>query len=102
MNGTFFKILTGFLKSRKQRVILNGLHSAWSDVLAGIPQGSIIGPLLFLIYIDDLPDGVKCNPKSFFATVHNFNEATNDLDNDLIKITKWPLQWKMNFNPDIS
>ena len=55
---------------------------------------------MFVIYINDLPDGVKYNPKSFFATVHNFNEATNDLDNDLIKITKWAL--KMSFNPDIS
>ena len=88
MNGPFFKILTGLLKSRKQRVILNGLHSAWTDVLAGVPQGSVIDPLLFLIYIDNLPDVVKCNPKSFFAAMYNFNEATNDLDNDLIKITK--------------
>ena len=49
-----------------------------------------------------MPDGVRCTPKSFFATVHNFNEVTNDLDNDLIKITKWAFQWKMSFNPDIS
>ena len=77
------KNLTDFLKSRKQIVVLNGQHLSWSDVLAGVPQGSILGPLLFLIYINDLSDGLQCNPKLFaddaslFATVHNIKKATN-------------------------
>ena len=102
------KLLTDFLKSQKQRVVLNGQHSSWSDVLAGVPQGSILGPLLFLIYINDLSDGLHCNAKLFaddvslFATVHNIEKATNDLNNDLTKITKWAYQWKMSFIPDIS
>ena len=88
------KTLTDFLKLRKQRIVLNGQHSSWSDVLAGVPQGSILGPLLFLIYINDLSDGLQCNPKLFaddtslFATVHNIKKATNDLNNDLTKTTK--------------
>ena len=63
---------------------------------------------MFLIYINDLSDGLQCNPKLFaddtslFATVHNIKKATNDLNNDLTKITKWAFQWKMSFNPDIS
>ena len=102
------KTLTDFLKLRKQRIVLNGQHSSWSDVLAGVPQGSILGPLLFLIYINDLSDGLQCNPKLFaddtslFATVHNINKATNDLNNDLTKTPKSAFQWKMSFNPDIS
>ena len=102
------KILTDFLKSRKQRVALNGQHSSWRDVLAGVPQGSILGSLLFLIYINDLSDGLQCNPKLFaddtslFAAVHNIKKATNDLNNDLTKITKLAFQWKMCFNSDIS
>ena len=102
------KLLTDFLKSLKQRVVLNGQHSSWSYVLAGVPQGSILGPLLFLIYINNLSDGLQCNLKLFaddtslFATVHNIKKATNDLNNDLTKITKWAFQCKMSFNPDIS
>ena len=108
IGGPLLKILTDFLKSRKQRVVLNGQHLCWSDVLADVPLGSILGPLLFPIYISGLSDGLQCNPKLFagdtslFATVYNFNKATNDLNNDLIKITKWAFQWKMSFNPYIS
>ena len=102
------KILTDFLNSRKQGVVLNGQHSSWSDILAGVPQGLILGPLLFLICINDLFDGLQYNPKLFaddtslFATVHNINKATSDLNNDLTKITKWAFQRRMSFNPDIS
>ena len=108
INGHLLRILENFLNERKQRVVLNGQTSSWSDVLAGVPQGSILGPLLFLIYINDLSDGLQCNPKLFaddtslFSTVYNITEATNNLNNDLAIITKWAHQWKMSFNPDIS
>ena len=55
------KTLTDFLKSRKQIVVLHGQHSSWSNVLAGVLQGSILEPLLFLIYINDLSDGLQSN-----------------------------------------
>ena len=65
-------------------------------------------PFLFLIYINDWSDGLQCSSKLFaddtslFATVDDIKQATNDLNNDLTKITKWAFQWKMSFNPDIS
>ena len=54
-----------FLKERQQRIILNGQHSTWSNISAGIPQGSIPGPLLFLIHINNLSDNSNSNPKLF-------------------------------------
>ena len=108
IKGLLLNILKDFLKSRKQRVVLNSQQSSWSDVLAGVSQASMLGPLLFLIYINDLSDGLSCNPKLFaddtslFSTVYNINEATNTLNNDLNKITEWAHQWKMSFNLDIS
>ena len=54
-----------FLINRKQRIVLNGKFSSWTDVKAWVPQGSSLGPLLFLIYINDLTDGLSSNTKLF-------------------------------------
>ena len=95
-----------YLSGRFQRVILNGQHSSWKPILAGGPQGSILGPLLFLIYINDLPNELKSNVKLFaddtslFTIVKDINESASILNNDLLLISKWTFNWKMLFNPD--
>ena len=72
-------ILTDFLSNRKQRVVLNGQVSTWTSVNAGVPQRSILGPLLFLIYINDLSDNLSSNVKLFaddtslFSVIHDIN-----------------------------
>ena len=106
--GDLLDTLTNFLKERKQRVVLNGQYSTWTNVEAGVPQGSILGPLLFLIYINDLPENLVSNPKLFaddtslFSVIRNKHLSVQNLNEDLNKINHWAFQWKMSFNPDPS
>ena len=65
--GDLLDTLTNFLKERKQRVILNGQYSTWTNVETGVPQGSILGPLSFLAYINDLPESLILNLKLYAA-----------------------------------
>ena len=106
ISGELWKLLENYLSGRYQRVLLNGQTSSWRLVLAGVPQGSILGPLLFLIYINDLPNDLKSNAKLFaddtslFTIVKDTKESANILNNDLLLISGWAYNWKMLFNPD--
>ena len=103
-----FKTFTRFLSCRKQQVVLNGQHSSWENVIAGVPQGSVLGTLLFLIYINDLPNDLSSNCKLFaddtslFTVVNNIHTSATTLSQELYAITNWAFQWKMIFNPDLS
>ena len=107
ISGNLLKLFRSYLNSRHQRVELNGQYSKWAPILAGFPQGSILGPLLFLIYINDFPENLKSSAKLFvddtslFSTVYNSAESANFLNDNLKKISEWAFKWKMLFNPDI-
>ena len=65
ISGNLLNIIKDFLSLRKQRVVLNGQYSTWVNIEAEVPQGSILGPLFFLIYINDLSSDLTSNPKLF-------------------------------------
>ncbi len=106
VSGQLLHLVKDFLKNRKQRTVLNGQSSNWGDIMAGVPQGSILGPLFFLVYINDLTAGLKCNVKLFaddtslFTIVKDSNAAVSDMNHDLELISKWAHDWRMSFNPD--
>ena len=106
IEGEIINILSSFLSSREQRVVIDGKCSDWAKIEAGVPQGSILGPLLFLIYINDITEVVTSDLRIFADDTFIFRIAdqnsTEDLNLDLENITGWAHQWKMLFNPDIS
>ena len=87
--------MESFLSNRFQRVLLNGQTSEWLPVKAGVPQGSILSPLFFLVYINDLSDNLILTVKRFVddtvlvSVVHDSNISANELNNDLQKISEW-------------
>ena len=87
--GDLLDILTNFIEQIKQRVILNGKQSTWTNVEAGVPQGSILGPLLFLIYINDFPENLVSNSilfaddTSLFSVIRNMQSSVQNLNEDL-------------------
>ena len=106
VSGQLLVLIQSFLKDRKQRTVLNGKNSNWGDISAGVPQGSILGPLFFLVYINDLSADLKCNVKLFaddtslFTVVEDPNTAASDMNHDLDRIKQWAYDWRMSFNPD--
>ena len=91
------KLIESFLSNRYQRVLLNGQSSTWLPIIAGVPQGSILGPLFFLIYINDLSKNLSSITKLFaddtfiFSVVHDVDLSAKQL-NDLNKISEWAFQ----------
>ena len=94
MGEKLYNLLRNFLSRRFQRVILNGQTSSWKPVLAGVLEDSILDPLLFLVYINDLPNELKfrakilANDAFLFTIVKDKNESANILNNKLFLISK--------------
>ena len=105
IEGNIFKWLSSFLHNRLQRVVLNGVSSQWARVKSGVPQGSVLGPLLFTLYINDLPDNVACGIKLFaddtkiYSTIKD-NSDTLFLQQNLDLVNEWSHKWLLKFNVD--
>ena len=92
-----------WLTERRQRVVVDGEVSNWKSVLRGVPQGSVLGHILFLIYINDLDDSITSNVLKFADDTKLFRKVNTDgdkqhLQNDLDRLVKWSEKWQMLFN----
>ena len=88
-----------------QSVVCDGSASTAKHVISGVPQGTVLGPLLFLVYINDLPSHVQSTPRLFAddCLLYRRINARSDCDilqNDLDRLQEWVAIWQMCFNPD--
>ena len=103
IRGDIFKWIRNFLSDRSQRVKVNGSYSDWSKVTSGIPQGSVLGPILFTIFINDLPGEIQSSIKIFADDTKIYNSISNSdvLTDDLSKLVSWSDKWwLLPFNVD--
>ena len=100
----FLNLFISYLTNRKQCVIVDGAKSSLLDVKAGVPQGSRLGPLLFIIYINDIVDDIEseimifADDTTLLASGKDPAETACQLNRDLHKISSWAEKWKVKFN----
>ena len=105
ITGSIATWIETFLTGRTQQVVVNGATSSSTIVTSGVPQGTVLGPLLFLLYINDLPDNLSTSVRLFaddcilYTPIRTQNDSSL-LQNDLLKLQKWQDTWLMKFNPD--
>jgi len=105
IGGRLLQWITNWLRGRRQRVRINGTNSTWIDVISGVPQGSVLGPLLFVIYINDIDEEIVSKISKFAddtklcASINNEDDAKL-LREDLARLFRWAEDWQMLFNID--
>lgn len=108
ISGSLLEWFTDYLNNRTQRVVLPGVSSPWTTLKAGVPQGSILGPLLFLVYINDIVQDINstirlfADDTSLYIIVENPAIAAQILNSDIAKVYAWASKWLVTFNPDKS
>ena len=105
IDGDLLEWITNYLNNRQQRVVIKSCKSDYKRTNAGVPQGSVLGPLLFLIYVNDISESLLSLTRLFADDSSLFYSATSILDiegiinSDLQILTNWAKQWLINFNP---
>ena len=104
ITGPILDWFSSYLRDRKQRVVTQGEFSEWGNIEAGVPQGSVLGPLLFLVYINDIVDIVTSKIRLYaddvtlYITIDDPTDSTADISDDLGLIENWSKQWLVKFN----
>ena len=107
MGNSIINWIEQWLTDRRQRVVVDGEVSSWKSVLSGVPQGSVLGPILFLVYINDLEDGVAGSILKFADGTKLFRKTKeigdkHNLQDDIDKLVRWSEKWQMLFNRSLS
>jgi len=105
IGGQVLQWVKAWLTGRRQKVGVNNTYSGWENVSSGVPQGSVLGPLLFLVYINDLDIGINSKLVKFaddrkLGRAVQTEEEVNILRRDLCNIFRWSCDWQMEFNTD--
>ena len=105
VTGKFLNWMEDWLSDRKQRVVVNGKSSNWRNVISGVPQGSVLGPVLFITYINDIDEGLNCKISKFADDTKITGRVTTaserlQLQSDLDRLVNWSSKWQMKFNLD--
>ena len=103
IRGQFLSWIESFLTGRSQKVLVEGKTSSYVPVVSGVPQGTVLGPMLFLIYINDLPKNVTSTTRLFVgdSLLYRRIRTTEDhriLQEDLSRLETWERDWQMSFN----
>ena len=104
ISGNLLTLLKSYLSNRKQCTVVDGFKSAMKNITAGVPQGSRLGPLLFIIFINDIVDGLEseilifADDCSLLASGSDPSETAEQLNRDLDRIANWAKKWKVTFN----
>ena len=104
IGGSLLEWLTDYLLHRKIRVVIKGQEAPWAETNAGVPQGSILGPLLFLVFINDVVTGIDsdinlfADDTSIMKIIEQYAATYNTINNDLGKLSTWADQWLVTYN----
>ena len=105
IDGKLLQWLNSYLTNRKQKVTLKSCASTIKSILAGVPQGSVLGPLLFLVYINDIAKQLLsltrlfADDSSLFYAAARLSDIAGIINHDLIMLSNWAIQWLIKFNP---
>ena len=103
VKGDLLALMKSFLFERQQKVVLNGQESEWLTIKAGVPQGSSLGLLHFLKYVNDLLDNLEPNVKLLRMILQCFRLfVTLSIPHYIDKVSYWASKWEMSFNSDPS
>ena len=105
ISGNILRWVNAFLSGRTQEVVVNGSNSAKAPVLSGIPQGTVLGPVIFVVYVNDLLDNISSSGVMFADDTKIFRQIvshkdTMELQSDITKLETWSNTWQLGFNVD--